>query len=459
MSQSPTAATHTTMRVKPSGKLGNPAPAPITLHGLDMLLPHLFIRLHFFFSPDKAASDTVGHLKASLADVLDLYPPVAGSLRPGPDGKLAFHSDGRGVDFIQHDVPYPYSDVPEGDSASLGPQVDVERMPDGPVFAVKVTRFSCGTIALCVAMDHWLTDLQGCVDFVATWAKVARGEVVAPSSVPHDWTHAPLRYFAEVDASPLVAPPDDTPSYTPPAPPSGPPPPATQLRYFVSDSSLQALKADCTPRTNGNADKTGGVSWISSGDALTALLWRASVRCRRSADLGKEKMDTLALAMDGRDRSPGKVMANGQYLGNFIVPATMGLPVETLLQKDMDTLSYVAGTIRKELLEQTKPEVIKAKVEFVESAEPNAGQIVQQFDTLLTNWARFALAGPVNDFGWGAPMGFAIGDIKLPTRGMVVIRANGGVLNVVALEEEAAELLKGDEELLKYGEFVSRWIL
>ncbi|KAA1466644.1 transferase-domain-containing protein [Dentipellis sp. KUC8613] len=448
----------TIVRVKPSGKLAKPTPAPIALHGLDVLLPHLFIRLHFFFAHSEAVSDPVEHLKASLADALDFYPPVAGSLRPGTDGKLTVLSDGRGVDFTQQDVPYPYSDVPEGDSESLGPQVELTL--DAPVFAVKVTKFSCGTVALCVAMDHWLTDLQGCVDFIATWAKVARGEVVAPSSVPHDWAHAPLRYFTEVDAAPLVAPPSDASSHFPPAPPPGPPAPATQLRYFISDSSLQTLKEDCTPRTNGTGAETNGVSWISSGDALTALLWRASVRCRRGADAGKEKMDMFALSMDGRDRSPGKAMANGQYLGNFIVPATMGLPVDTLLQKSPEALSYIAGTIRKELQQQTKPEVIKARVEFVESKPNlNAGEIVNQFDTMLTNWARFALAGPANDFGWGAPLGFAIGCIKLPTRGIVVMRANGGVLNVLALEEGAAELMKGDEELLKYGKFVSRWVL
>ncbi|TFY72327.1 hypothetical protein EVG20_g665 [Dentipellis fragilis] len=441
----------TTTRVKPSGKLAIPAPAPIVLHGLDFLPPPIYIRLHFFFLPDKTKSDTVDHLKTSLADVLDFYPPIAGSLRPGENGKLTLYCDGRGVDFLHQNVSYAYQDVPGGDSEVLGPQIELKG--DQPLLAAKVTTFSCGTIALCLSMYHLVSDLQGYLDFLFTWAKIARGESIAPSSVPRTWARTPLQYFAEISTPPFSSLPGYTVLDAPPPPPPGPPKPAAQIRYFVSDNNLKALKADCKPRTD-----TDGVPWISSGDALTALLWRASTRCRHGVGAKNEERDILGMAVDGRDRSQGKGMMNGQYFGNFIVGAALELPTDTLLRKGTDGLSQVASAIRKGLTEQTTPEIIKAKVEFIQSVEP-CGRLMQQYDTMLSNWSRFPLTGPSLDFGWGVPTGYAIGDTPFPAGVLSILGAKGGLLCVLAVEEEAAELARSDEELLKYGEFVSRWII
>ncbi|KAA1473424.1 transferase-domain-containing protein [Dentipellis sp. KUC8613] len=441
----------TTTRVRPSGKLTNPAPAPIVLHGLDFLPPPVYVRLHLFFPPNQPKSDAVENFRTSLADALDFYPPIAGSLRPGEAGRPTLYCDSRGVDFIHENVSYAYRDVPGGDSEALGPQMELRNDP--PLLAVKVTTFSCGTIALCLSMYHLVSDLQGYLDFLFTWAKIARGEPVMPSSVPHTWARTPLQYFTGIAAPPPASLPGYTVLDAPAPPPPGPPKPAAQIRYFVSDSNMKALKAECKPRLD-----TDGVPWISSGDALTALLWRASTRCRHGAGVKDGDRDVLGMAVDGRDRSEGKGMMNGQYFGNFIVGAALDLPTEMLLRKGADGLWRVAGAIRKGLTEQTTPEIIKAKVEFIQSVEP-FGRLMQQYDTMLSNWSRFPLTGPSLDFGWGAPTGYAIGDTQFPAGVLSILGAKGGVLSVLAMEEEAAELARNDEELLKYGKFVSSWIV
>jgi hypothetical protein len=96
-----------------------------------------------------------------------------------------------------------------------------------------------------------------------------------------------------------------------PSPPSGPPPPpppAVQFSTRFDAKALASLKAASAPRTEGDG-------WVSTGDALAGLLWRAITRARVAAGVSVPTHCQLGIAVDGRERSPRKSLV-GQYFAN-----------------------------------------------------------------------------------------------------------------------------------------------
>lgn len=93
----------TTVRVKPSNKHGLELPPPTPLSAFDLLMPPVYVPLYLFFRPSfspfgtqKTASDLI----SALADVLEHFPGLAGSIQPDDSGRPHVHSDRRGMDFV-----------------------------------------------------------------------------------------------------------------------------------------------------------------------------------------------------------------------------------------------------------------------------------------------------------------------------------------------------------------------
>lgn len=117
-----------------------PPPSTIALHGLDSLSSPIQIHNHRFFHPAKGAiSDIVNNLKSSLAEALELYPPVAGTVLANESGELCVAVDAEhisGTPFLVDVKDTPYT----GDSEDLSPRTDVILPPLSSTLAVKVTQ-------------------------------------------------------------------------------------------------------------------------------------------------------------------------------------------------------------------------------------------------------------------------------------------------------------------------------
>lgn len=156
----------TEIRVKPTSKRNLPPVEPLSLHAFDLLMPLMNVRMPFVFkmagaavpfeglesgaSPGSNGSLSSGlherfesitaKLKASLAEALELYPPVAGTIFTSPDDASAITivCNDRGATFMTQIEERKYEEsehLIDGLSGTDSIPVDTSRT----LFAVKLT--------------------------------------------------------------------------------------------------------------------------------------------------------------------------------------------------------------------------------------------------------------------------------------------------------------------------------
>ncbi|KAF9095186.1 hypothetical protein BGX27_001318 [Mortierella sp. AM989] len=466
-----TAETYT---IYPTNKYNRPPPpSTVALHGLDLLNPPIQIRNHrFFHPPTSTTSDVINKLKSSLAEALELYPPVAGILRANEKGEPCIAMDAEnilGTPFLVEMKDTPYA----GDTEDICARTDVLLPPLSSILAVKVTQFSCGTVAVASSLHHQVADLRGFLDFLELWAQLARGETVDFTKIPDDWSHNPGRFFPGLMRESTAS--------TPPPPPPPPfallPTPATEPLPFIlapseisiwkfSKSSMERLKSDFSPSASSNEHNKSN-QWISSGDALAALVSGVITRARKNANVARlqgrsdleSQTERIAMAADGRDRSPQGNMTGGRYFGNFNPLWSATVSRSDLLSLTCESASRVALAIRNDLNLQLSPEAIANKISFFQdpqNAQP-PGRIEWSADVILTNWCRFDLRGPKLDFGWGKPFSATPGSNGILPPGYCMMtqeKDSGDIFALMTVEREGADELKSDSLLNKYGELV-----
>lgn len=138
-----------------------------------------------FFSPDV--------LKAALSKVLVPFYPLAGRLAQDSAGRPEISCTGEGVLFVT-----ARSDATIDDLGDLAPSDELRRMlvPAADVAAAgilamfQVTFFMCGGVCLGAAIHHTAADGLAALDFVNTWAAIARdvaGDGEAAAAVQRPW--------------------------------------------------------------------------------------------------------------------------------------------------------------------------------------------------------------------------------------------------------------------------------
>lgn len=306
-------------------------------------------------------------------------------------------------------------------------------------------------------MHHLLTDLRGFLDFLGVWSKLARGETIDLQTIPQDWSHNPGRFFTEQhssSASRAVLPPPK--GYvvlpTPPTPVSDSLvfPAAEVQKWKISESALAKLKNDFTSALEDSPD-----AWISTGDALTALLWGAITRARQSAKVPREESETetIAMAADGRERSPNKNMTGGRYFGNFNILFMTSVSRTDLLSSDAKSASRVALAIRTSLNKQLSSEAIADRIQFMEAPE-HAGRIIWNAGVAFTNWCRFDLQGEDMDFGWGKPFDATGGEGVLPPGYVRLTQqwTTGDIAVIITVEKAGGHAMRTDTLMNEYAE-------
>lgn len=127
--------------IYPTNKYNRPTPpSTIPLHGLDLLSPPIQIRNHrFFHRPTSTTADVIDKLKSSLAEALELYPPVAGTVQVNEKGEVYITMDAEnnsGTPFLVEMKDAPYA----GDMEDLSARTVMVLPPSSSTLAVKVTR-------------------------------------------------------------------------------------------------------------------------------------------------------------------------------------------------------------------------------------------------------------------------------------------------------------------------------
>ncbi|CAF2841329.1 unnamed protein product [Rotaria sp. Silwood2] len=461
-----------TYTIHPTNKYYRPPPpSTIALHGLDLLSDPIHIRNHrFFHRPTSTTTDVIDKLKSSLAEALELYPPVAGTVRANEKGELYIAMDAEnilGTPFLVEMKDAPYA----GDTEDLSPRTVVLLPPLSSTLAVKVTQFSCGTIAVASSIHHQVTDLRGFLDFLELWAQLARGEPIDFTKIPDDWCHNPGRFFPGLIRESSFPTPPPPPFTVLPAPATGPPlcllASSEVTRWKFTKSAMKRLKIDFSPSAASSKEHKSDL-WISSGDALAALLCGVITRARENAKVARlqgrssleSQTEKIAMAADGRDRSPQGNMSGGRYFGNFNPLWSATVSRSDLLSLTSESASRVALGIRNALNLQLSPESIAHKISFFEDPRNTKppGRIVWSADVILTNWCRFDLQGPKLDFGWGKPFCATAGAGGTYPPGYCMMtqeKSSGDVFVMMTVEQEGADGLKADSLLNKYATLVT----
>ena len=312
--------------------------------------------------------------------------------------------------------------------------------------------------------------MSGYLDFLEVWAAIARGETIDFTRIPNDWSHTPGRFFSDLNRKPSVTtcPPGFKVLSTPPT--CGPPfLPAEVTRWKFTKSAVERLKNDFSPSAISSNEQNNSHLWISSGDALAALSWGAITRARQNGNSPRlqvfggstveSQTETLAMAADGRDRSPQGNMLNRQYFGNFNVLPSITVSRSYLLYPCRESAARVALAIRNALTHQLSSEAIADKISFMEDPQNTKprGHIAWSADVALTNWCRFDLQGPKFDFGWGKPFCATAGSGGVFPPGYVLMmhaNSSGDVFVMMTVEQERANRLKADLLLNNYAALV-----
>ncbi|KAF4760295.1 hypothetical protein N7455_012731 [Penicillium solitum] len=240
--------------------------------------------------------------------------------------------------------------------------------------------------------------------------------------------------------------------------PPGAPPKMTSLShrgqvFYFSPESLAALKAEASPV---NATEPSDQKWISTNDALAALLWRTVMAVQSPLDtLEGDPVSVFNIAIDGRQRTDPKL--HPATLGCFLEYVAVSVPIRRMLSTM--SLADLATEIRKAILraDQQFTDDVVALVEQLEDVDrlvPTAFLDVPGFNCVLTSWVNFKLYG----LEWGPLLGNNIEAVRVPHVGCIngcqvvlPVLPNGGMEILVGVEESSLDRLLDDSLFTKYG--------
>lgn len=291
----------------------------LQLAELGAIEPKLYVHMIEIFSLPAGANkeQVLSNITEGLSRTLAEYPILTATLhfdnetrrilaKKGPSSSVALHvkeagpgSDIESFSFLEkHDFPVHLLDaskvlppnvvgvfpVPGQDLSSEGP----------PVCAFQVT-FIQGGLILALAVSHQVCDGPGCEALFRSWSRNA--DAVSKGTAGGAPAAEPERSILRAKGEPASQEEwarlgDKFPTYKardgPPAPPpAGFKMPTVKTRvWHVSRSNLRRLKALAgAPLPAGSPyaghDDIGGAGWVSTYDALLALLWRAVVRAKQ----------------------------------------------------------------------------------------------------------------------------------------------------------------------------------
>eukprot|EP00262_Sarcandra_glabra_P019060 TRINITY_DN704_c0_g1_i1.p1 TRINITY_DN704_c0_g1~~TRINITY_DN704_c0_g1_i1.p1 ORF type:complete len:450 (-),score=19.99 TRINITY_DN704_c0_g1_i1:288-1637(-) len=417
---------------------------------VDLIMPSTHSSTVYFYRPIDTHASAIETMKKALSQALVQFYPLAGRLRPADDcdGRLELECNGEGAVFYEAESDgevKDYSDFkPTPELGKLVPTVDYDTyVGDWPLLLVQYTVFKCGGACLGLAVNHTISDGVASLDFVSTWAKIARGELsngVAVADKPFlDRTvlkgrEPPTVTFKHEEF-------DDPPDLMG----------STPEKERAKESTVAMLKLTkdqvLTLKHAANEGRTAadGPAY-SRFEAVSAHVWRCACKAR---ELNEEQETCLRMAVDARTRLipplPNRFFGNSVFTGTTIVRS--GEVVS-------NPLSFTTGKVRGAVQMNTDA-YLRSALDFLKSQEdlstlrvgshtvgcgrvtyygcPNFG---------ITSWLSLPIFDA--DFGWGAP--YHMGPTGLGTDGKAYLlptpQGDGSLVMALRLHVEHMEAFK-----------------
>lgn len=330
-----------------------------------------------------------------------------------------------------------------------------------PICVIQLN-FIQGGLILGVAVHHSCSDGPGADGFLTTWAESTTAAAAGKPFRPIDPTNldrSRLSASTKPDAERWKQLDGKFPIWKDLKGPMPPPPadfkmPALAGRmWHFPASKLAQLKTDASSAANGDADGT----WISTYDALVALVWQRVTLAKLplvNPDLNSETM--LAHAMNTRQRMDPPLP--DRFLGNAIaMPRTDSIPIRSVLEHD--SLPRLAAMVRKATNTIT-PQYLDELNQWVAGLEDRRWiqlntKCFLGMDMLANTWQLMS-AYTKHDFGFGLPRALRWPNpafegylFIFPSRAHLV-GGDEGLEACICLEEKTADRLMADEVMLKY---------
>lgn len=237
---------------------------------------------------------------------------------------------------------------------------------------------------------------------------------------------------------------------------------ASEVIFFPDDALKSLKRAAMKDSTNSNAKSAEAAQWISTNDALCALIWNSVTVARKlGADVPYSMFN---MVVNGRSRFIPPV--SEEYIGNFVFVTTKAALPIPLLDSPAANLADIALNIRHSIL-ALDDKVIKDKIKAVTKVD-DIGRLApgghsSQFRHLAcTSWAGQSYYG----LDWGEVLGGKIKRLRYPKNlsdGIMVIfpriprgddeLGEGGIEVELGLQKEAMERLRADNDFNLY----ARW--
>ncbi|KAI1370551.1 transferase family-domain-containing protein [Hypoxylon crocopeplum] len=224
-----------------------------------------------------------------------------------------------------------------------------------------------------------------------------------------------------------------------------------QILYF-SPENLSKLKADASPA---NATEPTDVTYVSTNDAISALMWRSVMSAQFPVeDLKEDPVSIFNIAIDGRARTDPPV--HPRVLGNWLGWVAQKMEIRKMLTTA--NLADVAAVIRKAMLGLNDQYVddlsaLFESVEDVNRVVATAFLDVPGFNCVQTSWVNLELYG----LDWGKTLGTNILAVRSPDIGIInggsavlPVLPDGGIEMLIGVESKCLPRLLADPLLAKY---------
>ena len=465
----------TTNSTKPSTA---PLKTPLTL--IDQIMPPAYTRMILCFSLPSGTDRAVvirilrQGLKATISDFPILSGEVKGAGQSRQKGLYAIHLGEHSELFVQDltathksyanlcATHFPPSEL-NGDILCAQPAFPRQRT-DLPILATQAN-FIEGGMLLGLCIHHLAMDGAGIRTVLRVLAKNCSnfreqtGHTPSKVQVPAElFDRTPLTHGS---GSGLIS---DHPEYVVlPGLPIEPPTcflKTTQSAiFYFSRPTLAALKAAASPQ-NCTRSPPPDVKWISTNDAINALVWRSVMAASYAANrISADALTSLSLAVDGRARSDPPLPPD--WLGNATMYSRADSPLSTLLAPN--NLADLAVTVRKSVAKVDSAH-IKNVIQLLTSLLDISLVVPYCMGDLFgthaigTTWWSMSLY----QIDWESAFGGRCESVRVPDKGLMpglqivlpeVEESRGGGCEVmIVLEEEVMERLREDEMWMKYAE-------
>ncbi|KAI2630028.1 transferase family-domain-containing protein [Xylaria nigripes] len=300
--------------------------------------------------------------------------------------------------------------------------------------------FIPGGLLLTCCFFHVFGDATAYFTWLETWAEECRrlqGETGPRNEIPDEFFTDREKHMKPSGS--LPGKPEDHPEvlvlpFTPEGlPPKLIDPDHVGQLFRITKEQLVALKADAAPSS------TDPVSWISTNDVLSALMWRSVMSAQFPLEsLEGEPVSVFSVAVDGRQRTEPPV--HPRTLGNWLGWVAPTLSIRKIIEKE--SLVEPAVAIRQAVNKLSNQYTESLGTLFENVVDVNRVVAAAFIDVpgqnlVQTSWIKMGVYG----LDWGKSVGGTIQAVRSPDVGVI----NGGCLVLPPLPDGGIEIIIGVE--------------